>query len=73
MQHNMTTVRVEGYSSLARDEESSAIVNTDVNAYQLAKKRKERMQTQSNEINNLKEEVSEIKKLLQNIVEKLNG
>tara|TARA_B100000929_G_scaffold269634_1_gene239301 strand:- start:64 stop:273 length:210 start_codon:yes stop_codon:yes gene_type:complete len=69
----MTTVRVEGYSSLARDEESSAIVNTDVNAYQLAKKRKERMQTQSNEINNLKEEVSEIKKLLQNIVEKLNG
>ena len=69
----MTTVRVEGYSSLARDEESSAIVNTDLNAYQLAKKRKERMQTQSNEINNLKEEVSEIKKLLQNIVEKLNG
>jgi hypothetical protein len=69
----MTTVRVEGYSSLARDEESSAIVNTDVNAYQLAKKRKERMQTQSNEINNLKEEVNEIKNLLQNIVEKLNG
>ena len=69
----MGTIRVEGYSSLARDEESSAIVNTDVNAYQLAKKRKERMQTQSNEINNLKEEVSEIKKLLQNIVEKLNG
>ena len=69
----MGTVRVEGHSSLARDEESSAIVNTDLNAYQLAKKRKERMQTQSNEINNLKEEVSEIKKLLQNIVEKLNG
>ena len=40
----MTTVRVEGYSSLARDEESSAIVNTDVNAYQLAKKRKEEVQ-----------------------------
>ena len=69
----MGTIRVEGYSSLARDEESSAIVNTDVNAYQLAKKRKERMQTQSNEINNLKEEVNEIKNLLQNIVEKLNG
>ena len=69
----MATVRVEGFSGLARDEESSAIVNTDLNAYQLAKKRKERMQTQSNEINNLKEEVSEIKKLLQNIVEKLNG
>ena len=69
----MGTIKVEGYSGLARDEESSAIVNTDLNAYQLAKKRKERMQTQSNEINNLKEEVSEIKKLLQNIVEKLNG
>ena len=69
----MGTIRVEGYSSLARDEESSAIVNTDLNAYQLAKQRKERMQTQINEINNLKEEVSEIKHLLQNIVEKLNG
>jgi hypothetical protein len=69
----MGTVRVEGHSSLARDEESSAIVNTDLNAYQLAKQRKERMQTQINEINNLKEEVSEIKHLLQNIVEKLNG
>ena len=69
----MGTVRVEGHSSLARDEESSAIVNTDLNAYQLAKQRKERMQAQINEINNLKEEVSEIKHLLQNIVEKLNG
>ena len=69
----MGTIRVEGYSSLARDEESSAIVNTDMNAYQLAKRRKERMKAQTNEINNLKEEVSEIKHLLQNIVEKLNG
>jgi|TARA_B110001454_G_C12406333_1_gene303169 hypothetical protein len=69
----MGTVRVEGYSSLARDDESSAIVNTDMNAYQLAKRRKLKMQTQTNEINNLKEEVGEIKNLLHTILEKLNG
>jgi len=69
----MGTARVEGYSSLARDDESSAIVNTDMNAYQLAKKRKEKMQTQTNEINTLKGEVGEIKELLQTLIEKLNG
>ena len=69
----MATVRVEGFSGLARDEESSAIVNTDLNAYQVAKQRRESFKNQTNEINNLKEEVGEIKTLLQNIVEKLNG
>jgi len=69
----MGTIRVEGYSSLARDEESSAIVNTDMVGYKLRKKRREKLHSQENEINNLKEEVSEMKSLLQNIVEKLNG
>jgi len=69
----MGTIKVEGYSGLARDEESSAIVNTDLNAYQVAKQRRESFKNQTNEINNLKEEVGEIKTLLQNIVEKLNG
>jgi|TARA_B110001452_G_scaffold202119_1_gene172189 uncharacterized protein YaaR (DUF327 family) len=66
-------VKVEGHSKLERDESSHAIVNTDMEQYRLAKKRKEVFHNQKNEINTLKEEVSEIKGLLQNILGKLNG
>ena len=65
--------QVEGHSNLARDEESSAIVNTDIEQWKLAKQRKMRFQTQANEINNLKSEVGEIKELLHDILGKLNG
>ena len=64
---------VEGHSNLARDEESSAIVNTDIEQWKLAKQRKLRFQNQANEINSLKNEVGQIKKLLHDILGKLNG
>jgi len=64
---------VEGHSNLARDEESSAIVNTDIEQWKLAKQRKLRFQKQAKEINSLKSEVGEIKNLLNDILGKLNG
>lgn len=66
-------MQVEGHSNLIREESSTAIVNTDINAYYLAKKRKEAYRTQVNEINTLKNEVTEIKQLLSQLVDKLNG
>lgn len=65
--------RVEGHSNLLRDEESSAIVNTDIEQWKLAKQRKIRFQNQANEINSLKSEVGEIKTILRDILGKLNG
>lgn len=65
--------KVEGHSNLIRDEENTAIVNTDINAYYMAKRRKEVFRAQVNEINTLKSEVQEIKLLLRTMVEKLNG
>jgi hypothetical protein len=65
--------KVEGHSTLLRDEGSSAIVNTDMNSYELHKKRKESFLTQKNEINTLKDEVGEIKELLLTLIEKVNG
>ena len=50
-------VKVEGHSSLLRDEESTAIVSTDINAWRLQKRRKEVFKSQVNEINNLKEAI----------------
>ena len=66
-------VKVEGHAHLVRDEQTGAIINNDKESYRLYKKRKELMKTQKDEINTLKKEVSEIKFLMQTLVEKING
>ena len=66
-------VKVEGHSSLLRDEHSTAIVSNDTNSYELYKKRRETFKIQKNEINTLKNEVGEIKELLHTLIEKVNG
>ena len=65
--------KVEGHSSLLRDEHSTAIVSNDMSSYELHKKRKESFKVQKNEINTLKNEVGEIKELLHTLIEKVNG
>ena len=66
-------IKVEGHTNLVRDESSSAIVNTDFNAYRAVKKRQEAFKNNANDINTLKEEMSEIKNLLSNLIEKIHG
>ena len=65
--------KVEGHMDLIRDESSSAIINTNVEQYRLVMKRREVMKAQRSEINTLKQEVTEIKVLLRDIIEKLHG
>ena len=65
--------KVEGHADLIRDETSSAIINTNVEQYRLVMKRREVMKAQRSEINTLKKEVTEIKGLLKDIIEKLHG
>lgn len=65
--------KVEGHVDLIRDETSSAIINTNVEQYRLVMKRREVMKAQRSEINTLKQEVTEIKGLLKDIIEKLHG
>ena len=65
--------KVEGHIDLIRDESSSAIINTNVEQYRLVMKRREVMKAQRSEINTLKQEVTEIKGLLKDIIEKLHG
>jgi hypothetical protein len=66
-------IKVEGHSNLLRDGGSTAIVNNDVAAYRLQKRRKEIFKNQVKEINTLKDDVTEIKALLHTLIEKIHG
>lgn len=73
-------VNIEGHDGLVRDIASGAILNTNRTEYenylanrQRRNKEKEVQRSQLDEINNLKSEISEIKKLLQLLVKDQNG
>ena len=70
----MAKLRVEGHTGLVRDTDSNAIVNVNKSEYQLYMSRYNAREKQSDvlrdtvkEINTLKKELFEIKKLLKEI------
>ncbi len=65
--------KVEGHNHLVKDEFSKAVINTDTDAYALYKKRRTLMQTKNNEIQELKSEVTELKIMMTQVLEKCNG
>lgn len=65
-------LKVEGHSDLYRDESTLAIVSTSEDYKKYIDQRKKRMQ-QSQEFENLKSEVSEIKNMMQLILDKLEN
>jgi hypothetical protein len=67
----MSHIKVEGSQNLYRDEDSSAIINTDTTALSRAKLLKSRISSQDREINTLKEEINEMKDILIQINERL--
>ena len=76
----MSQVKVEHYPELRRDEWSKGITNVDNTAYNNymngALARKQRAQTleeNTKEINNLKQDVSEVKDMLRQLLSKQNG
>ena len=73
----MSNVKVEHYPELRRDEWSKGITNVDNDAYTkymngaLARKnRNQTLEEHSKEINNIKEDVSDIKDMLQQLLSK---
>jgi hypothetical protein len=68
----MTMIPVQGHPNLYRDEDSGAIINYDELAYNQYVNSLNTRQNQKKEINDLKNEVSELKSLLKQLLEK-NG
>ncbi len=65
--------KIKGKEHLVKDEFSKAVINTDKNAYALYKKRKTIMQVKNNEIEQLRTEMSELKLMMTQILDKCNG
>ena len=69
----MDEVKIEGHSNLSKDLDSGAVVNKDKVAYQRylqSKKNMKEMQDTASDINKMKEEMSEIKTLLKELLKK---
>ena len=74
------TLKVEGHPELERDEYSKGITNIDNDAYTkymkgaLARKqRNSSLEQNTKEINNLKQDMSEVKDMLRQLLSKQNG
>ena len=69
----MSKVPVQDRGDVYRDSESSAIISNDISAYEQRKIILSQKQKEKNEINNLKDEVAELKSLLRELMEKGNS
>ena len=69
----MAKIKVENHPGYVRDTLTGAILNTNVEEIRAAKARKAAKEKEKEDINNLKNEVSYIKLMLNTIIEKLDG
>lgn len=63
----MDKVKVDGHSNLYRDINSGAVVNSNIEEFERYKQSKLKRESLINEINILRQEVSEIKQLLKEL------
>ena len=63
-------IPVKDHKNLYRDEKSGAIINTDIGGFNRYKKMKRFKDNQKDEIDKIKEDISEIKELLKQFLRK---
>lgn len=63
--------KVEGHSDLVRDTQSGAVINNDTTAYQNYIALREQKLREKERIENLEQDVSELKTLLKELINKL--
>jgi len=69
----MSYLKVEGNHNLVRDTSTGAILNINKDEISAARKRKLERKQKEKEFEELKNEVGDIKNMLNQIIEKLNG
>ena len=66
-------VKVDGHEGYVKNTETGVVLNVNKVEIEAARKRKALKKQQEEDINNLKNEVSDIKNMLGKIIEKLDG
>lgn len=66
-------IQVEGDASFVRDKETGAVLNTNSSEIKQARARKKARLQEKNELDNLKQDVSDMKIMLSKILEKIDG
>ena len=69
----MTYLKIEGHEGYVKNIKNGVVLNVNNEEIEAAKKRKALRKQQEEDINNLKNEVSDIKNMLGKIIEKLDG
>tara|TARA_Y100000114_G_scaffold144347_1_gene152826 strand:- start:7 stop:210 length:204 start_codon:yes stop_codon:yes gene_type:complete len=63
-------VGIEGHNSLVRDTNNMAIINTDSSALEAARRRQKEAQDKANELQQLKDDVAELKQMMKEVLKK---
>ena len=66
-------IKVDGHEGYVKNTETGVVLNVNKTEIEAARKRKALKKQQEEDINNLKNEVSDIKNMLGKIIEKLDG
>ena len=69
----MTYLKIEGHEVYVKDPNTGVVLNVNQEGINAAKRRRALRKQQEEDINNLKNEVSDIKNMLGKIIEKLDG
>jgi len=67
----MSYIEVEGHPGLVRDKNTGAILNTNEQEVEAARARKKAWKEKQKELDELKNDVSELKDMMKQILEKL--
>ena len=70
MEEEIELIPVEGHTTLGRDPESNAILNTDTTQYEAYIKARENARKKDRSLQDLKNEVEELKRLVNDLVQK---
>ena len=63
-------VGIEGHNNLVRDTRTMAVINTDSSALEAARRRQIEAQDKANELQQLKDDVAELKQMMKEVLKK---
>lgn len=64
----MKKVKIENHEDLIRDEETKAVLNADTSSLKAYKKRRDALRQKDVEISQMKDDISELKSMLQQLL-----